>query len=75
MRILIDQAIQAQFDVLLTGDSNIKHQQNLSARAIAIVILRAENNRLSTHIPLMSQVAQMLLTIKPGQLVEITSTR
>ena len=41
---LLDQAIQAQFDALLTGDSNIKHQQNLSARAFAIVILRAENN-------------------------------
>jgi predicted nuclease of predicted toxin-antitoxin system len=72
---LLDQAIQARFDVLLTGDSNIKHQQNLRARPIAIVILRAENNRLNTHIPLMSKTAHVLSTIEPGQLVEITSAR
>ena len=72
---LLDQAIQARFDVLLTGDSNIKHQQNLSSRPIAIVILRAVNNRLNTHIPMMSKVARVISTIKPGQLAEITSAR
>lgn len=37
------------FDVLITADSNIKDQQNLAGRSIAVLIIRAANNRLSTH--------------------------
>ncbi len=68
---LIDQAVNARFNVLLTGDSHIKHQQNLGSRPIAIVVLRASNNRLKTHIPMMPEVTELLATIKPGQLVEV----
>ena len=36
---LIRQAEQAGFELLLTSDKNIRDQQNLSARTIAIVVL------------------------------------
>jgi hypothetical protein len=36
---LLNAAGQAGFDVLLTTDKNIRFQQNLSARTIAIVVL------------------------------------
>ena len=72
---LLDEAVNARFDVLLTGDSNIKHQQNLGSRPIAIVILRARNNQLKTHIPMMPEVGRVLFTIRPGQLVEIPERR
>lgn len=36
---LLDAAQAAGFDVLVTTDSNLKYQQNLSARRIAIVVL------------------------------------
>jgi hypothetical protein len=57
------------------ANSNIKHQQNLGSCPIAIVILRALNNRLKTHIPVMPEVGRVLLTIRPGQLVEIAERR
>jgi len=68
---LLDRATDAKFDVLLTGDSNIKHQQNLSSRPIAVLILRARNNRLTTHIPMMPEVVEALGSIEPGQSVEV----
>lgn len=36
---LLDAAEGAQFDVLITTDTNLKHQQNLSERDLAIVVL------------------------------------
>jgi hypothetical protein len=36
---LLDVAEQESFDVLVTTDSNLKYQQNLKARRIAIVVL------------------------------------
>ena len=36
---LIAAAESAQFDVLVTTDKNLKYQQNLAARSIAVVVL------------------------------------
>jgi hypothetical protein len=36
---LLAEAERAGFDVLLTADKNIRHQQNLSGRRLAIVVL------------------------------------
>jgi putative NIF3 family GTP cyclohydrolase 1 type 2 len=36
---LIDMAEQAGFDVMVTTDKNIRYQQNLKARKIALVVL------------------------------------
>ena len=37
---LLDAAEAAGFEVLITSDKNLRHQQNLSSRRIAIVELR-----------------------------------
>lgn len=44
--VLLDAAEAAGFDVLITTDQEIPHQQNLDGRRIAIVILCAPTNRL-----------------------------
>jgi hypothetical protein len=36
---LLDAAEQAGFEVLVTTDANLKHQQNLASRQIAVVVL------------------------------------
>jgi predicted nuclease of predicted toxin-antitoxin system len=59
------------FDVLLTADSNIKHQQNLSGRNIAILVLRARSNRLTTHIEMLNDIHQALSKMQPGEIIEI----
>src|ERR1700688_3208967 len=50
---LLDLA-EAEFDVLVTLDTNLRHQQNLAGRKIAIIVIRARSNRLiqlSPHFP------------------------
>ncbi len=58
---------QAEFDVLLTTDKGIKYQQNFTGRDIAVVTLRARDNRIPTLTPLMPQVLALLPTIQPGR--------
>jgi predicted nuclease of predicted toxin-antitoxin system len=59
------------FYVLLTADANIKNQPNLSNRKISILILRAFNNRLTTHAEMINDVHQILTKIQSGEIVEI----
>jgi len=67
---LLDLA-EEEFDALITLDTNLRYQQNLGGRKIAIVLLRATSNRLtdlSRHFP---ACAQALEKIKPGDFVEV----
>src|SRR5262245_6165060 len=68
------QKAQAEFDVLLTGDTNLSFQQSLTTFSIAVVVLEARSTRLIDTIELMSQVAEILVTIQPGQVVHISPT-
>ena len=64
---------EAEYDVLLTVDANLPHQQNLAALKIAIVIFRARSNRvadLTLHLP---DCVKALETIQPGQIVYVGS--
>lgn len=59
------------FDVLLTADSNIKSQQNMENRKISILVLRAFNNRLVTHIEMLGEINEALSKIQSGEIVEV----
>lgn len=59
------------FDVIVTADANIKHQQNFSHRNVMIVIMRAYNNRLATHVQMIPDVERALTGMRPGEIVEI----
>jgi hypothetical protein len=56
---------------LLTADSNIKNQQNLSNRKIAILVLRAFNNRLATHAEMIEDINEALSKIQATEIVEV----
>lgn len=58
---------EAEFDVLLSTDKGIKYQQNFTGRNIAVITLRARDNRIPTLTPLMPQVLALLPTVQPGQ--------
>jgi hypothetical protein len=44
---------EADFDVLITTDSNIKYQQSLPARDIALIVLRAFRISMKYYEPLL----------------------
>ena len=61
------------FAVLLTVDQNMRHQQNLQAAGVAMVVLAATSNRLADVVPLMPPTLASLASIKPGDVVEINA--
>lgn len=61
------------FEVLMTVDRSLPHQQNLSARGIAVIVLVAASNRLADLRPLMPPTLAVLESIQPGEVVEILS--
>lgn len=61
------------FEVLLTGDQGLRHQQNLRSAGIAVVALVTTSNRLADLLPLMPAVLAALGPIKPGDVVEVTA--
>lgn len=60
-----------EFDVLITIDTDLRYQQNLRNRKIAIVLLRARANRLEILEPYFPGCAHALETIKPGDFIEV----
>src|SRR6266496_3630707 len=57
---LLRKAVEAAFDVLITMDSNMVHQQNVAKYPIAVVALRAPSNRLADTRPLMPTLLALL---------------
>jgi predicted nuclease of predicted toxin-antitoxin system len=68
---LLELAESNGFEVLLTADTNIKAQQNFSERRIALLVMRSFNNRLSTHVEMVDDIRRALMTISPGEIIEV----
>ena len=68
---LLVAADTARFDVFLTVDQGIEYQQNLAARKIAIIILRAKSNRLKDLLPLLPACLACIESIQPGDVTQI----
>ena len=62
-----------QFEVLITMDSNMRFQQNLSKYRVAIVVLQAPSNRLLDTRPLMPKVLAILATVRPGTVTIVSA--
>ena len=66
---LMDAAEAAGFDVFLTTDRNIRHQQNLKGRKIAIVVLGKGRWRLiENRLP---AIALAVAAATPGSVAEV----
>ncbi len=59
------------FDVLITVDKNIEHQQNKKDLPIAILILSAKSNRYESLSPLIHEALEVLENIKIGEIIKI----
>jgi hypothetical protein len=61
------------FEVLVTVNQSIRHQQNLQSAGVAVLVLVAPSNRLADLVPLVPSAQSALGSIKPGDVVEITA--
>lgn len=63
---------EEHFDVLITADRNLRYQQNLSGRKLAILVLPSNQVPLATR--LVPVVETLLITIQPGAIVDVPLT-
>jgi predicted nuclease of predicted toxin-antitoxin system len=59
---------EKDFDVLLTNDQNMEHQQHLKQFDLAYIVLAATTNDINDLKPLMPAVNEVLRNIKVGQI-------
>jgi len=64
-------AAEGEFDVLLTMDRGIEHQQNLSRFDLAIVRLVAPGNTYEDLAPLMAEVDTAIRRARPGRVLRV----
>ncbi|MBY0506064.1 MAG: hypothetical protein K2X03_19260 [Bryobacteraceae bacterium] len=68
---LLSAAEEAGFQVLITVDKNLPHQQQLTGRAISVLVLQAKTTTLDDLAVLVPSVLEVLERIKPGDVVRV----
>ena len=62
---------ETEFDVLVTMDRGMRHQQNLTRYDLGYILLSAPTNQVADLAPLMPLVNAALHDISPGDVVQI----
>lgn len=62
---------ETAFEVFVTLDTNLRYQQNLAGRRIAVIVMVAASNRLDQLRCLFPACAEALKTIKPGDVLHV----
>lgn len=63
-----------KFDVFLTMDRNLEFQQNLSALAVAVLVIEAVSNRMEHLKPLVPSILAALLHVAPRTLSKVAAS-
>jgi len=66
-------AAETAFDVLVTVDQSIRHQQNLRTFDIGVVILAAKTNKYEDLKPLVPRALEALKSLQPGAFVLVVA--
>lgn len=66
-------AAEDSFDVFVTMDGNLPHQQNLKVLNLAVVVLRARSNAFTHTAPVMPKVNEAVREAKSGEATVVTA--
>lgn len=69
--VLLRAAVDAGFEVIITADKALRHQQNLPSIGIAVVLLTHVRNRMQDLRPLVTRVLAAIQSVRKGELIEI----
>ncbi len=58
----------AGYDVFLTTDQGIPHQQNLAGRTISVLVVRSRTNQIDDPVTAVGAILVELKRIQPGQI-------
>jgi hypothetical protein len=64
-------AAAGEFDVLITGDRNMQHQQSASQLSMSVVVLIAPNNKLESFLPLVGRLLSTLAALQEPRSIEL----
>jgi predicted nuclease of predicted toxin-antitoxin system len=63
----------SEFDVLLTADKGIEHQQNLATLPIAVLIVLSRSNRMADMAPAVPAILTALSELQPRSIRKVTA--
>ena len=69
--VLLATAEAAGFQVFVTGDQNLEHQQTMAGRRLGVVVLVAMSNALEDLLPLVPEVLTAITRVRPGQVLRV----
>ena len=61
------------FDVFVTADQNLGHQQNIASLPLAVVVLVAPSNRLDAYVPLSKKLREAVAGARPGTVTRVAA--
>ena len=64
---------EKNFNILLTSDTNLPEQHNLSKYSLGFVVIRAESNRIEDLLPLVNEIVKSIQKCKKGKLFWVSS--
>ncbi len=64
---LLSAAVASEFNILLTIDKNLQHQQNMSNYEIAVVVLDVEKSKIDFLLELLPQFKERIGEFKKGK--------
>jgi hypothetical protein len=70
--VLLRAAVSAGFTVILTADTDLRHQQNLPRIGIGAVVVTNVRNRIEELRPLLPKIITALKTVGVGETIEVT---
>ncbi len=71
---LLKLAVASSFDIFITVDRSLTHQQNLAALRLAVITLTVKSNRFETLLPLIGPLREALSSIAPGEIRRMGAT-
>ena len=64
-------AADSRFDVLITFDSNLEYQQDLTGKSISVLVIRTRSNTYKSLTPLLPLILEALEAMQPGQVSRV----
>jgi hypothetical protein len=61
--------VSAEFDVFITSDKNLRHQQNLSRYGLSVILL--PSNQVPAIRAILSEIDAAVYRIQPGEFIQI----
>jgi hypothetical protein len=62
---------EAAFDVMVTADRHIEHQQNIARSGIGLVVMHPHRVRIQELVPLAPAVLEALDAVRPGEVAHV----